>query len=446
MAIRTPNPSINIPKIDAEKIPQPIQWHSLKCTLVTPMYGGGVISAVTDEDMPIRVTGIRGQLRFWWRLLAKQKWYNNLTPKQIRTKEFDLWGGMNDGDEDGKASLVLFRVKDVPNERVIENNLKDYDDRAYSDLKYILFPAYNETDESLTPHKLLNPSDNINWTLEFAFTDKINETQKNQVIETLQWWANFGGIGFRTRKGLGSVQITQSEDFPQIAQALTTNAVEECGCQLVQRNGVNNPMQALQTAIEKLNEFRQGYGVGRNYAEVIEKNGRKKKVPKLSYWSEPNAIRNITGTYLQLGEKNHKPADDVKNVFPRAMFGLPILFKFKNDEKDDNKQRIKYPDKPEPKLHGIYPNVGERLASPLILRAVYCSQSQQWKPSTLLLPYEHITKMNVILKDKQQEKINNESYPIWQEDTAQHIEPIKNNLPTEGEVNPLTAFLTYFAK
>ncbi len=49
-------------------------WHRYRCTLVTPMYGGGVDAGKVDEDMPIRATAIRGQLRiFWWRIAHSQQ-------------------------------------------------------------------------------------------------------------------------------------------------------------------------------------------------------------------------------------------------------------------------------------------------------------------------------------------------------------------------------------
>ncbi len=412
MAIRNPNPSINVPKLNDIEMSSPIQWYSLKCKLVTPMYGGGVTSTVVDTDMPIRVTGIRGQLRFWWRLLAKQKWFPNLSNDDIRQKEFALWGGMTDGDEDGKASLVLLKITDVPTKRVIENNLKDYDDRAYSGLKYVLFPAYNETDERLKPHKLLDPSDNINWTLEFAFTEKINDTQKNQVIETLQWWVNFGGLGFRTRKGLGAVQITQSDDFPQIMKTLTIAEVASANCQLVQKHPSNDPMIALQTTIQKLNDFRQKGDIGRNVGSQPNRPGR-------SRWPEPDALRRITNSHASL----HAPEHPAGNVFPRSLFGLPIMYHFVG--------------RGEPSDVNLMPTEGERLASPLILRAVYDNVNEKWLPSALLLPYQHILSMEVT--------VNNNDYPIWQVGTARHIRPIQDNLPS-GSVNPLTAFLTYFAQ
>lgn len=51
----------NLPQITLIK-----HWHTLDCQLITPMYGGGVISTKVDTAMPIRASGIRGQLRFWW--------------------------------------------------------------------------------------------------------------------------------------------------------------------------------------------------------------------------------------------------------------------------------------------------------------------------------------------------------------------------------------------
>ena len=58
-----------------EKLPESKEgWQEIHCELITPIYGGGIQAAVPDVLMPIRATAIRGQLRFWWRLLARQKW------------------------------------------------------------------------------------------------------------------------------------------------------------------------------------------------------------------------------------------------------------------------------------------------------------------------------------------------------------------------------------
>ncbi len=153
-----------------------LHWHTLSCELITPMYGGGTVSTKVDTKMPIRASAIRGQLRFWWRLLAKHKW----ELKDIPQKEKEIWGGIDSGG--GIAGNVLLRVNNL-SRRITENYLVRYDDDSLKSLKYVLFPAYNETDETKKPHRLLNQG--LTFDLQFAFCEKIvhqNEI-KNQVDE-----------------------------------------------------------------------------------------------------------------------------------------------------------------------------------------------------------------------------------------------------------------------
>lgn len=388
-----------------EEFTSAIKWHTLHCELITPLYGGGVESTKVDEKMPIRVSSIRGQLRFWWRLLAKYKWQIS----DLRKAETDLWGGMNQGEDDGKASKVLLKVTNSPTVQKVKNNLISYEN--FPSLRYVLFPAYNETDESLKPHKLLKP-EGITWDLDFAFTPMVSPEQKTQVIETLQWWANFGGLGFRSRKGLGAFYVSKSQDFPQICETLTPEDVALASCHLVQKPATSNPLTALETAIRKLADFRQRAEVGRNRGTAPKPAGR-------SRFPEPDALRRIQRRH----HSNHAPEHPAGNMFPRAVFGLPILFHFVGGG--------------EPTDTMLQPSQGERLASPLILRPIYAGEQngqKQWKSSALVLPYEHILDMTV--------KVGRDDYPIWQKSKAQDIRPISEN----GGGDPLQAFLTYFAR
>lgn len=399
-----------------------VDWHTLHCELVTPMYGGGVDSTVVDSKMPIRATGIRGQLRFWWRLLAKHKMgffgEGQAIPSLdvIKEAEFALWGGMDYGDKGGKAGQVLLRVTDVPSQTSIKNNLVSYDQLK---LPYVLFPASNETDNNLKPHKLLQPN-KVKFKLLFAFSPSLHAdaVRMQQVIETLQWWANFGGLGFRSRKGLGSVRVNHADNYPQIYTPLSAADAALAGCQLVQRQVMTDAMQALRAAINKLKDFRQGVGVGRN-------KGRQHNRPGRSRWPEPDALRRI----LNKHHSNHKPEHQAGKVFPRAIFGLPIVYHFDGDGEPDDTN--------------LEPAGGERLASPLILRAVYAGEQngkQLWQPSALLLPYQHILNMQVT--------VAGQHYPIWQSSVAEHINPIQENTPADNQADsdPLQAFLTYFPK
>lgn len=410
MAIRTPHTGIEVPSLGDTPA---IKWHSLSCELITPMYGGGVKSTVVDEKMPIRATGIRGQLRFWWRLLATQKWYPDANAEQIRQKEFELWGGMSVGSDDGKAGLVLLRVANQPTRETVRQNLRNYND---VDLPYVLFPAANETNNDLIPHQLLRP-DNISWILKIAFLPQTTDEQKEEAWESIRWWANFGGVGSRTRRGLGAIHVS-SEELSQINEEITESEIEAAACRLVQKQlATPNAMSALNTAISKLSEFRQGRNVGRNQ-------GNQRNRPGRSRWPEPDAIRRIKNTHAD----NHEPEHSAGNIFPRAMFGLPIIYHFIG--------------RGEPNDTNLIATEGERLSSPLILRPMYSginTQGQrQWRASALLLPYEHVMGMSVT--------VDGGIYPIWSSDVAQHIRPINDNAGGNEEIDPLQAFLNYFAQ
>ena len=121
MAVRTPD--LDCPSLEAllqEKSITSLRWHSIQCQLLTPLYGGGVESATVDQRMPIRVSAIRGQLRIWWRLLAKHKWKLG-DDDAIRKAEFALWGGMG---KEAHASEVFLKVSDVQLSEVV--SYQDY--------------------------------------------------------------------------------------------------------------------------------------------------------------------------------------------------------------------------------------------------------------------------------------------------------------------------------
>jgi CRISPR-associated protein Cmr1 len=95
--------------------------------------------------------------------------------------------------------------------------------------------------------------------------------------------------------------------------------------------------------IKKLKSFRQD-----------RQPSRDPRHPGLSNWPEPDAIRRrFTGL-----KPTHPPRHAVTK-FPRAQFGLPIVFHFKD-----------HGDPPPTTLQG--PNSG-RFASPLLLRPICCS-------------------------------------------------------------------------
>lgn len=95
----------------ADRLADGTPWRRYRCRLLTPLYGGGVTAGEIDRQMPVRATAIRGQLRFWWRLLNRRRpaFCSDGQPDsgKLFAGERALWGGL--GDRDATASQVLLR-------------------------------------------------------------------------------------------------------------------------------------------------------------------------------------------------------------------------------------------------------------------------------------------------------------------------------------------------
>ena len=425
MALRKPPASLD-PK--GLKIEAALPWATLHCQLVTPMYGGGVKAHTVDKDMPVRVSAIRGQLRFWWRLLAKHSPNNDLwkqNGKPLRVMEAEIWGGI---DDNVKASKVFLRVNDVQKLTVdpwakytINPNNGQYrslpDYESWANVPYVLFPAQGKRPggaDAEPPHELAKAG--LNWQLHLSFSPAITDVQRQQVWEALRWWANFGGLGARTRRGLGAIQLNKVTGMGSPANLLTPVSAQEAqqaGCQLLLRASQNDAYAAWQSAIKKLQEFRQLPLVARN-------EGKERNRPGRSKWPEPDAIRRLT----RRNATNHEPTHPAGNLFPRAAFGLPIIFHFQGQG--------------EPGDTSLQPIINDtrldRMASPVILRP-FMNKDKKWAAAALLLPHAHI---NNLMLDLSGTKIPSH----WNPAQAANVPPIAQN----GGQDPLTAFMNYFAK
>jgi CRISPR-associated protein Cmr1 len=119
--------------------------------------------------------------------------------------------------------------------------------------------------------------------------------------------------------------------------------------------------------------------------------------------------------------------------FPRAAFGLPIIFDFNVPSEVG-----------EPATTELKPKHSERLASPLILKPMAVGDSQ-YAPIALLLPVSHLDTLTLKLmqgNSKLKELPRNSWWPLdatIQENAAKDISPM-NGRGTDA----LNAFMKYF--
>lgn len=406
--------------------------------LVTPLYGGGVVAGEVDRRLPIRIAGLRGQWRFWWRLLRQR---NQPDPRALFLEETAIWGGLGqNGDQNGSergadsgptASRVAVRLLHCGQPALeaaheyARNPKAPGEWKAQPDLTpwasgYALFPAQGKRAEDRRsveeqPKRLALPG--IEFRLLVRFHPELPDCARDEVHQAIRWWASFGGIGARTRRGLGAVQVAT-------LAPVTVAEVQALGGQLALLRPGRNATDAWKAAVALLQLFRQGVGVGRNPGDEPNRPGR-------SRWPEADTLRALSG---RAAAKHQTPVCTVR-AFPRAAFGLPIVFHFK--DKGDPDDHILEP----ADLHADLPR--DRLASPLILRPYW--DGTGWHPAALLLPGWQ-TALRAPLKFKADHQ---QDVPTpWPADPPSARAALANDVkPMQGRGDDvLTAFMDFFAK
>jgi CRISPR-associated protein Cmr1 len=427
-------------------------WKQYKFTLLTPMFGGGTKTNTPDTGMPVRATACRGQLRYWWRFLAKNREKGPDTGKKIFDKERKIWGGLA---EDGKdySSRVKLRVTNVAfNERTDSAACAEYikyqnghqragqyksTPKTHREIpEYAMFPGRGNLKSSTEIEKEpANMIVTLSFILEISYwNDDCRKLFEKEVTEALCWWATFGGLGARTRRGCGSV-------YSPNLKTITEQEAKSNNCLLVfsADNSYESATAAWKKAVQHLQDFRQTPTIGRE-------NGTEH--PGCSLWPEPDSIREIADTY----STDHTPKHPARIAFPRAVFGLPIIFKFKNDSNVPQ---------PDPQQTELKPQDGDRLASPLILLPYPVTVGKgniRYKPAALCLPSTHLDAITLQLSYSRGGSIlscpgskltgrKNKDWDQWEKnwwhpDKATSVKPISRN----GGKNALDAFMTFFKK
>lgn len=472
MASHKPLPDDINPETIAANLAKPgTGWHRYHCKLVTPMYGGGVEAGIVDEKMPIRATAIRGQLRFWWRIINLNKFIEN--GKVSHTKLFEaeraIWGGLGNADELAASKLNLWisdlSINGYPKPCA---NYSQKTDKTWSTTpkfpfgpSYVQFPGKGKCDKhngvTENPKLILQPGAHfyLNVSMSLVSDQQAEELWGNSVLPALRWWASFGGLGARTRRGMGAVKVDGLSPVTEV-EAMRYN------CRLISRAANSDATQAWTQAIDKLRNFRQGVGVGRNPGTAPSPAGR-------SRWPEADSIREITCRHLdqparpaQNGKpaqpaKAHIPTHPSRQSFPRAAFGLPIITHFKDEPRPNTSSASR--SRFDPEETALYPVVKDiklndikrdRLASPLILKPMW--DGSDYAPIALLLPYDHVKKMGLQLENNS-EAYNpdlpktfsvNDWWPALAQSAMTEAVPAKSN-PLQGKTGDVLAdFLDFF--
>ncbi len=324
---------------------------------ITPLYGGGVEAGLCDTTSPIRAPAIRGHLRFWWRATRGASFPDGKTLKENEDK---IWGSTE------LPSPVQIKIGQVEGRKRYRTYNADncYGFSRYGAEAYALFPAQQNETPKLIKEGL---------TFTFLIKWPSDKDLEKDVYAAVWAWLNFGGIGARTRRGLGALFAKKVPD--DISRDFCPQNIENFGNWLKANlkkfdisndsplgawpvmpdafyilPDINDALSAWKVALACLKRFRQGEKIGRDL-------GRGKR-PGRSRWPEAESIRELAMEQNSKRNRNDlrlkaKDSRIPTKYFPRAEFGLPIIFEIRNENL-------------KPTL--IPGNNHERMASPLVLR------------------------------------------------------------------------------
>lgn len=288
--------------------------------IATPMFLGGASQEVDDKHF--RNASFRGALRFWWRALNWARFYRDARKnkqqalKDMHAEEKRLFGMAADNSADSRQSRVQVRSR-------MENAHKtDAGSSKFDALSYFL-------GQGLWSHqkKLLRDcisSGDIEITLTIAPSQ--DAAQKRKDVESIAQAAIalglFGGLGSRSRKGLGSLSLESLQINDETPERFdSVEAVRKFVAKLPKDTPDNET---------PLSAFTEGHEV-----QIIEKQGN-------AFLTNPvSALEHVSDTMQSYRSNKKSFGNDAKimrdeldgtksSALPkRSVFGLPHNYFFR---------------------------------------------------------------------------------------------------------------------
>lgn len=349
--------------------------------LITPLFGGGVEPNRADPITVVRGTEVRGQLRFWWRATRGGQFDGKL--EEVRKAEEKIWGSAAAKGKPGPSAVsvyVLCQAEGTP-DRPFEVTSSKRGRPTVRPRKgsvvpaYAAFPLQPKREEAKIGMETDAVRVGVEFTLELGYPQHLE-----QEIEATLWaWETFGGLGARTRRGFGALQLVSVDD--KASPALQPDEVEAELHNKLQEHVVvgrwpddvphltrdmrlevcipprqySSPIQVWNDLIKQLQDFRQ----------------KRHKRMGLSLWPEANEIRHRLKRDPKWPERIRSPR--LVHKFPRAVFGLPLLFHLPHDKHlPTDTFTLQGKPNPDPAVEKTF----ERLSSALILKPLSCLNDQ----------------------------------------------------------------------
>ncbi len=306
-------------------MPEPIE---ATYRIVTPMFIGGADQSPSDG---IRPPSVKGALRFWWRALnwsrlRGQKGTDEEALKQLHKEEAALFGIAADdkkGSDIGQGSFLLrVIIADDTSDPVIPT--------ASEGQKYMLGIGLSGADRKAIMEGV--------FSVQVLFRPGADQDKQDQIVQALFAWGLLGGLGSRSRRGIGSVAIENFKgvkSVPMIPQTVEqfSEAIKTLG---LPANCGLPPF----TAFSALTQMDCSVSSSKNKAwDILNDVGL--EMMRYRGWGfqrNPTDIHKVAGIKAEQNFPNdhHEILKAVQGSSPgalpdRAVFGLPHNYFFKSE-------------------------------------------------------------------------------------------------------------------
>lgn len=288
-----------------------LQNYSLE--VITPCFCGG---AEPDQRAEIRPASIRGQLRWWFRLLGG---FKSLAHQSVEDQETMIFGATA-GDA-GTAGMLTVRVKNIK----LMTSRKDSEalgHKPFTAPAFLTFPLQSTRNMDGTRGVV----DSGTFTLQFLWRG--NPALKGDLAVLATVFGNLGSLGFRSRRAMGALAWA-GENITPLADALACF----------------NQAQAID--IRKLN--------ANSSIDAISKLGGWLKSCRAHGRSGQNQMEQQS-PYFKYAKNDHDIGYNMQGTAQSSAFrpalGLPIIQRIQNGTNHWNQRQ----------------NASGRFASPVILR------------------------------------------------------------------------------
>jgi CRISPR-associated protein Cmr1 len=306
--------------------------------VLTPLYLGGAHMAAE-----LRAPGFKGPLRYWYRAVDPgfSSLWDNGGFKEI-TSEERLFGGCR--DKAGQCPFFI-RVFSKPFAEFVwkKNEVARYNKGKGPDtingFSYLGYPFGLKNNKGINSDLRKAVAPNHTFTVRCFIPPKNNHQELRRAL-TASWWClgHLGGVGSRSRRGFGSLELTGWETVPDTWPELSQLSV------LSESSSPDKWQEGLVKALKTMSGW-FGHFDGKNLHPHLGNNCRIKLLSNafsLNEWGKAMAHmgelmqrfrkkydadkRAVRSHLMALDKKGGEYLDQAPD---RTTFGLPLTFRFK---------------------------------------------------------------------------------------------------------------------